>query len=335
MAALRPEDAMRSEADTKRPIITHLTADNSWLIQLPRSSGDRMFFNIVLDPWLTTNQIEFATWVHDQAHTEMCAAQSFADVERFCGDVERLARKFRSVEGESTKPTSYIDAVALSLAKTDHVHQETLLQLPPSVPIFCYGIGTASMVKSWKYFETVIATPDFIGNWEKTSIAPLPKDIGISAIQSRWDISGLHPAQIISWQPPGSSQAECIMYTPHGILPTDISALVEAEPPVKVLALLHGCLRVGVGFRYFNTPANLGARNGLEVSRLLKSQYWIHTHDERKVEKGLTSWILVHDWQKLDDVAEEYAKKIGEEKDAILKQANFHDLGNGGSLVLV
>jgi hypothetical protein len=67
---------------------------------------------------------------------------------------------------------------------------------------------------------------------------------------------------------------------------------------------------------------------------LLNSKYWLQTHDEKKVEKGVTSWILTHDWQSVDDAAASYAEKSGEDKAGILKKANFLDLGNGGSLVL-
>lgn len=295
-----------------------------------------MFFNVILDPWLTENQIQFYQWFHDQSHTEKGAAKSIADVEEFCAETERLARQFRSdAPLESAKPASYIDAVGLSLMGTDHTDEGTLMQLPASVLIIAHGKDTMKRVNGWKHFTSVVQAPIFAGDWKETTLDILPEDITISAIQSPYDYSNLHVGIVVTFKCPDNDQPECVIYTPHGIRPTDVSALAEASPPVNVLALLHGCLRVDVGWRFANFTANMGARTGLEVSRALRSKYWVQTHDEAKIEKGLTSWVLSHDWQQVEQVAEEYGKEHGEDKAEVLKKANFHDIGNGGSLVLV
>lgn len=338
------DQVIHSRAETQRPIIHHLTADNSWLIQVPRSEGPRPFFNILLDPWLAGNQIEFFQWFHEQAHTEESAFQTMAEVETFIEETEKLARKYRgTTQTDTVKPVSFVDAVALSLRGTDHTNQATLCQLPSSVPIFSNHDGAVKLVRSWKHFINVVKTPKFGGDWHETSMSPLPADIGISAIQSAKDYSDLHAGIVVAFKTPGFDEtisqtdnpAECILYTPHGIPSSDVTALAQASPPVSVLAQLHGCLRVDVGFvKWATFAANLGGRAGLELSRTLHSKYWLHTHDERKVEKGLTSWTLFHDLQTVDQVAEELAMKTGESKEMILKMANYHDIGNGGSLVL-
>lgn len=347
MATLRqPDQVIRSTADTQHPLIHHLTADNSWLVQIPRSTGSRPFFNILLDPWFVGNQIEFFRWFHEQGHTEDSAVKTMAEVERFVGEIEALACKYRNIPipPDAESPASFIDAVALSLGGTDHAHRETLTQLPPTVPVFSHHEGALGRVRAWKHFETVVKTPFFAGDWTKTTVAPLPSDIGLSGIQSASDWSDLHAAVVVTFKAPifdnathqsDGSSPECVVFSPHGILASDVTALATASPPVKVLAQLHPRVRVKVGFRYANFLANLGAQNGLELSRTLQSKYWLSTHDEAKVEKGLTSWTLTNDWQNVADVAEEYAQKSGELKDEVVRKANYLDIGNGGSLVLV
>jgi hypothetical protein len=342
MASLRrPDEIVGSKADVQRPLIHHLTADNSWLIQIPRATG-RPFFNVLLDAWFVGNQIEFFQWFHEQGHTQDSAVKTMQEVESFVEEIEALARKYRNLPNSNAeKPASYIDAVAVSLRGTDHAHYETLTQLPPTVPIFSHHEGALKLVRSWNYFDTVVKTPIFSGNWTLTSVSPLPKDIGISGMQSSSDWSDLHAAILITFKTPAcekehDNEPECVVYAPHGISPADATALATASPPVKVLAQLHGCLRVNVGFRYANFDANLGGRNGLALSQSLHSQYWLSTHDERKVEKGLTSWILTHDFQSVEDAAAEYAKRTGQSQAEVIAKANYRgDIGNGGSLILV
>lgn len=345
-ALLQPDQIIRSKADTQRPLIHHLNADNSWLLQVPRASGSRLYFNILFDPWFVGNQIETHRWFHEQEHTEDSAVKTIADVEHFVDGIETLARKHRNASApETKKPESYIDAVSLTLPLTDHTHKETLTQLPPSVPIFSNHEAALKIVRGWKYFDTVVKSPDFTGDWTSTSVAPLPNDIGISAMQSAWDLVDLHAAVVVTFKLPkfdtpatansDEGTAECILLTPHGIQAPDASALANASPPIKVLAQLHPLLRVKVGFRFAHFFAVLGAGNGLELSQSLQSKYWLPTHDEPKVEKGFTSWTLTNEWLKVEDVAEEYSKKNGTPKADIVQKANYHDIGNGGSLILV
>lgn len=104
----RPSDFLNSAADTTHPLIHHINADNSWLLQVPRTDDSpRPFFNILLDPWLTGFQEEFTRWFHRQAHTELSAFQTIAEIELYLREVEDLACELRGLgkvdvgEGES------------------------------------------------------------------------------------------------------------------------------------------------------------------------------------------------------------------------------------------
>jgi hypothetical protein len=51
------EDSIAKGFSNRRPILTHLNADTTWLLSLPYPEGsdppeNRQRFNIVIDPWL-------------------------------------------------------------------------------------------------------------------------------------------------------------------------------------------------------------------------------------------------------------------------------------------
>lgn len=147
----------------------------------------------------------------------------------------------------------------------DHCSENTLKQLPASVPIFIYDPPAMKQVKGWNHFDTAIQTPKFDGNWRKGSVPPLPEDISISMLHNSKDWSNLHFGLVVAFQTPqmdganrndGSNNVECIYHTPHGTPVAHLEPLVTADPPVQVLSLLHGRLRVDVGWWWANFTAN-------------------------------------------------------------------------------
>ncbi|KAI0484849.1 hypothetical protein GGR56DRAFT_669361 [Xylariaceae sp. FL0804] len=116
-AALRAALARRPA----RPVLTHLNADTTWLLQLPypshpshpadsagaeaetgaggrrdhnrrrrrrdRRSG-RRFFNLLLDPWLSGPQSDVAGWFSTQWHVEAPGVGSVAELDEVLRDVE-------------------------------------------------------------------------------------------------------------------------------------------------------------------------------------------------------------------------------------------------------
>lgn len=85
---------------------------------------------------------------------------------------------------------------------------------------------------------------------------------------------------------------------------------------------------------------NLGAFNAVEAARLLKSQYWVGTHDEVKKGGGLLApflrrkaWNLADVWSKENSTGKKLASSIlsGQEKS---NDPAYVDLKSGESLVL-
>lgn len=326
-----PSAFLSSEADTRRPLIHHLNADNSWLLQVPRD-GPRPYLNVFMDVWLQGPQVEFSKIFHSQSHTEASAFQTVEEIENFVRDIEEHALGLRG-EKPGARPASYIDAVTCTIKGTDHCNEQTLRQLHPSVPIFVRS-DAVKLVNSWKHFETVVTIGEFEGDWRKTRQAPLPDWIGIGTLtQKSSDIQGIHRGVIITFDT--GMGCEAVVQLPHGIPANHLGFIASAEPKVRILALIHGLLNVKVGFALTGyMDANLGGHNGLKLQRLLDASYWIGTHDEAKDAHGMTSWMLLQNPITLDQALEQERQGLAKGTGAKQTPPNWHSLRNGGSMVL-
>lgn len=324
-----PQRFLSSAADTRRPLLHHINADNSWLLQIPRD-GPRPYFNVLMDPWLQGPQVEFSKIFHSQSHTEASAFQTIKAIEDFVAGIEKYALRLRD-EQAGEQPASYVDAVTCTIKGTDHCNEQTLLQLHPSVPIFARS-DAVKMVSSWKHFEIVKTLPEFDGYWKKTSMSPLPDWIGVGALtQKSFDIQGIHKGVIITFDT--GHGCEAVVQMPHGIPADEMKYLAETSD-LHCLALIHGLLNVKVGFSLTGyMDANLGGHNGLKLQRLLGAKYWISTHDEAKDANGLTSLMLLQNHITLEQALEQERSRLSKGDDQA--PANWHSLSNGGSMVLV
>ncbi|KAL1302809.1 hypothetical protein AAFC00_003147 [Neodothiora populina] len=370
-------NAVTDALSTRRPLLHHLSADTAWLLQLPRPQqatrrGGRLYFNILIDPWLSGTQTDVTSWLSTQWHATRPRVPNIAAVEQLLREVEILgastrlsrARKSNVQEmEESGDLETYIDAVAISHEFTDHCHQKTLLEVHPDVPVFA-AEKAVSLIDSWDHFRLVQRIPNFRDDpdWHATSMYPLPEWLGISRLITNGDM-GLffHSAILIAFnsnmgmvpsrsgkarQVPEDESAEAVIYTPHGIHSDsdDLNFVATADPPIKTLALLHGLEYITLGA----VPLNLGAHNGLRAQRILKAHYWIGTHDEHKSGTGIVGWLLRRRKISLKDaVREELNRRDGKRQLSIGRPAspttdvlgsfsgvNWTDLGNGESLVL-
>ncbi|QIW97547.1 hypothetical protein AMS68_003065 [Peltaster fructicola] len=309
---------------TGRPILHHLNADSSWLIQLPRPEsaikyGARVYYNILLDPWFTGPQSDVASWFSQQFHATPSAVQSVAELEELARDVEISASRLRvgakrksnaELERENGEISgSFIDAVAICHEFTDHCHKDTLLELRADVPVFA-AKPAAELIRSWNHFKTVTTLPDFASDgdtdWRSTSLAPLPEWVGITRVMSKDDALYYHSAIMITWNNRRSASksghaatdddeesAEALIYTPHGVHADALQSVASATPKIQTLAFLHGQHNVKISSTFGTAlQLNLGSHNGLAAQRILNARYWIGTHDEVKKGGGLVAWFL-------------------------------------------
>ncbi len=141
---LEIRDTVVKALATRRPILHHLNADTSWLLQVPRPAnavarGARIYYNVLIDPWFVGGQSDGAKWFSQQWHATASAVSSVAEVEELARQVEILAGGLRLGKGrkkEVATEDSYVDVVVISHEFTDHCHRETLVEVHPDVPVF-------------------------------------------------------------------------------------------------------------------------------------------------------------------------------------------------------
>ncbi|EUC29944.1 hypothetical protein COCCADRAFT_105214 [Bipolaris zeicola 26-R-13] len=208
---LEIRDAVVRALATRRPILHHLNADTSWLLQIPRPAnavkhGARIYYNILIDPWFVGGQSDVAKWFSQQWHATESAVKSISEVEELARQVEILAGGFRPGKNRKRKveaiedEESYIDCVAISHEFTDHCHKETLLEVHGDVPVFATE-QAAKLISSWSHFRTVITTPTFpsTADWHDYSLPPLPSWLSISRLTAPNDALFYHSALLITF----------------------------------------------------------------------------------------------------------------------------------------
>lgn len=301
---------------THRPILTHLNGDTTWLLQLPYPPEIEYisnqppttrggWYNIIIDPWLQGPSSEIAPWFLTQWHV----------IESSVRTVQELNERFKEFDAVDAQPQlegntlcekgkrgrQYIDAIIISHEFADHCHKNTLLEFSSETPVFATE-KAAKLIISWNHFTAVQTIPLFtaqVVDWRRTSTDPLPPWIGISRIRSNSDPINLHAALLIAFNLGVSARSdnaqydvdegEAIIYSPHGTPAEGFGLLHSAKPPLRSLALLHGLDEVSIGpFQ----AVNLGAHNGLKAQRISQSKYWVLTHDEVRIAKGLISSFI-------------------------------------------
>lgn len=333
-------ESIRQAHRIRRPILTHLNADTTWLLSLPtpdhstvRSTRSR--YNLLLDPWLQGPQADVAGWFSKQWHAVESSVSSIFELNELLHDAEAFENDTHP-DLQRAKRKSYIDAVVISHEFTDHCHKATLLEVSPEVPVFATG-KAAQLIRSWNHFSTVIEMPTFGNgqNWRTTSTSPLPDWIGISRIVTKSDALYYHSAVLICTQlsRPDLEAAEAVIYTPHGLAASSISTITTANPPIGSLALLHGLHDISL----VGNQLNLGAVNAIKAQQLLNAKFWIGTHDEEKKKGGLISPFLRRRPLTVSEAfaqVQAAARATFDVQEAVTDEPTYVELGNGESLLL-
>ena len=156
---LEIRDTVVKALATRRPILHHLNADTSWLLQIPRPAnavarGGRVYYNVLIDPWFVGGQSDGAKWFSQQWHATESAVASIAEVEELAHQVETLAGGQgleRARKGDAASEDSLVDVVVCSHEFTDHCHRETLLEVQRDVPVFATEVSRrCNSSYSWK-----------------------------------------------------------------------------------------------------------------------------------------------------------------------------------------
>ena len=326
--------AARAQATSPdRPVLIHLNADTSWLLQLPypaeaaRPAG-RRYFNILIDPWLQGPQSDVASWFSTQWHAVAPAVHTIDELDELLASIEGVTRE------RAAARTSLVDAVAISHEFTDHCHEATLRELPRDTPVFATELA-ADLIRSWRHFDTVVTTPGFssqTSKWQEALKCPtLPDWLGVGRVITAGNALYYHSAVIIAFQTKAAGDGEdlesaAVIYSPHGIKATDLAFLQSSGLTTR--ALLHGLHDVRI---WMAKQLNLGALNGLEAVRACGAKYWIATHDEVKTGGGFIAPLLRRTQYTLQDAVNHETKAMGAEA----PRYQFVELGSGDGFQLI
>lgn len=363
VVSLKDRAAWRATLKSPRPVIAHLNADTTWLLQLPIPAAAtaspksktkakskskaraprRSRYNILIDPWLSGPQSDVASWFSTQWHIVAPTVRTMKELDEILAELEDGTSK---AEPDADGASSYIDCVVVSHEFTDHCHEATLRELPQSVPVIATE-KAADLIRSWKHFDTVLTTSGFstdTPDWRDVLMdqsGALPPWLGIGRVITQGNALYYHSAVMIAFDlgyktsqrstrsqgDSAQSEPEAVIYSPHGIKGSDLECVRAAG--IKTLALLHGLHDVRI---WMTAQLNLGALNGIEAVRASGSRYWIATHDETKKGGGLISWLLQRTNYSLRDAVEAEEAKGGHDEDDPAYE--FVELGSGDGMVL-
>jgi hypothetical protein len=250
-------------------------------------------------------------------------------------ELGRLLAEAEGRDGAAEESESFVDTVAISHEFTDHCHEATLKELPRTTPVFATE-KAASLVRSWRHFDTVITTPPFspstsLTDWQKTlSRAPLPSWVGIGRVVTAGNALYYHSAVVIVFTQGDDSTPAAVIYSPHGVRGADLAGLTSPDSGkgIRTLALLHGLHDVRI---WRTKQLNLGALNALEAVRASGARYWIATHDEVKRGGGFIAPLLRRTRYTVADAVAHETRTQGEK---VPGDYEFIELSSGRGLVL-
>lgn len=323
-----------------RPLLLHLNADTTWLLQLPYPAAytpppGRTHLNILLDPWLVGPQSDVAWWFSTQHHVISPSVESLKDLNALLRAVEQRGLSAESDDEESSEDdaTSFIDVVAISHEFTDHCHRATLEELPKDTTVFATDVA-ADLIRSWNYFDKVITAPALAPevSWTRLPVGALPPWLAIGRVISPGNALYYHSAVLIAFdinhRPSSPSpSAEAVIYSPHGIESQDLAGLKSSG--VTALALLHGMHDVRI---WMTKQLNLGALNGIKAMDISGAKYWIATHDEVKQGAGFIAPMLLRTVYTLKEAVATQDTVLRKEGKA--PDYDFLELGSGDGVVL-
>ncbi|WQF88272.1 Putative ribonuclease Z/Hydroxyacylglutathione hydrolase [Colletotrichum destructivum] len=321
-----------AEASPRRPILTYVNGDNTWLISIPRpdagasGGGGKAFYHILLDPWLGGHSDSFSKWILRMRLKQDAALGSIGAVEDWIRDTETACGGAKGAEERW-----WLDAVLITHLNADHLHEPTLRTFDPSISVFAVS-GAAAAVSALKHFDNVAVVPDFVRGETWPATPGMPAWLSVFRLQ---DEKGAYPyiyhAMIIGTSSSSSAAAaadggkdEVILYTPHGVEPEMVEAAMRANPKASIVAMMHPLNECGVGV------ISKGVANGLKIERQNGVRHWVNTHDDKLQYTGILGYFMQYGRKTLEQGLEEEAREKGGEQ----RRPNYVVVGNGGSHIL-
>ncbi|KAK3372088.1 hypothetical protein B0H63DRAFT_401414 [Podospora didyma] len=352
---LRAHLSTTTTTTPRRPILTSLNGDNSWLISFPRPISDRggaggtnpkAYFHIVTDPWLQGPAVTLHSWIFHIGLSSEPTISDGASVEAVIREIEAAAAaasgSAASAAPTTTLPTdtaSPIDAIFLNFHYNDHIHEPTLRTLNPSIPVFATP-QAATKIRPLNYFQSITETQDVDPvsasatptiDWQ--ALHPggtLPKWLNVFRNPGHHE---LYFSTVIVWSPSPDVVHEALLWSPHGMRLDQPSIQAynagKLAPPVRTLAMLHPMKVTNV----LLLGSTNGVQAGIALARGAHPKYWVRTHDMLNEYAGIAMRLL-----RVSDVACTFEQGLADLKDRDEWKKEDHPdvvtVGSGGCFVL-
>lgn len=369
--SVSPTIAGSAPPDRRRPIITSLNGDNSWLLSFPYPTTrtptsstlnpnpkEKAYHHIAYDPWLVGPSTLLTPLFGSFSQPHPVLITSGAGVEDIARKIEAAAHYSTTIHppssgshDETETGPSPIDAILLTFEATDHVHEPTLRTFPPPIPVFCTE-QVAAIVRRWDYFDNVIVTKDYVAQtpddrdedaWQR--LRPGAEDNGgLPPWLSFFRVPGsffLNLAFAIIVSSPvlsGGESHEALLFVPHGIkidAPAIGGFLEEwGEARKDASKSVLGLFHAMHESYTLGIAVTSGVVGGLALERLTRPRYWVKSHHALLVTGGVFPWLS---WIK--DVARTLTWGLEQEKKnakpGVRSDApNLVEVENGGCFVL-
>ena len=130
----------------RRPILTHLNADTSWLLSVPVPFGTEhregnKYLHLVLDPWFKGTQQDVHGWFSTQWHKEESKYQTLEEVEDLIASIEGLDNKTEKVSHKESFDES--NAPGPDMAEEDSTEADASTLDGSTLDDGCSKIGRA------------------------------------------------------------------------------------------------------------------------------------------------------------------------------------------------
>lgn len=257
-----------------------LNGDTSWLVRLPLPNSAR-HYHLLIDPWLDpTPQIDGSVYFSKQTRVEPAAFGSIAEVDDW----------LRALPGGNG-----VDAILLSHPFTDHLHPETIRDLPSRAVLQrVLVLTTADSLAVLKLLDLHLEPTNVVNLSSRSSqqdgCTALPAGVTISHLLAKdWSLSpawsALHSGIMIAVD---SAQ---ILYSPHGITPTSLAPHLTAHSQSNAVkrVLIHSFDRQTLPL--IGTVA-CGFPNIRDLAPVYKPHLILATHDEAKKGEGIVGRLL-------------------------------------------
>lgn len=369
--SVSPTIAGSAPPDRRRPIITSLNGDNSWLLSFPYPTTrapasstlnpkpkEKAYYHIAYDPWLVGPSTLLTPLFVSFSQPHPVLITSGAGVEDIARKIEAAAHYSTTIHppssgshDETETGPSPIDAILLTFEATDHMHEPTLRTFSPSIPVFCTE-QVAAIVRRWGYFDTVIVTKDYVAQtpeerdedaWRRLrpggeDDGGLPPWLTFFRVPGSFFLNLAFAIIVSSPVLSGGESHEALLFVPHGIKidAPSIGGFLEewGETRKDASKSVLGLFHAMHESYTLGIAVTSGVVGGLALERLTGPRYWVKSHHALLVTGGVFPWLS---WIK--DVARTLRWGLEQEKKNAKSRVrsgapNLVEVENGGCFVL-